>query len=495
MAFPVVPLIWLLIGLYRALKGRDGNPSAGQRRAAAEITGPLGVSRGFYIALYLSFITLPLGLFGMALAAEEFDDNLSLALLAGGLCVYASLQGPHWLAWRVLAPRGWIRAARVVLWPAFHLSRDDRRGAAQLLEAAYGEGWQPGPGKVTVWTAFALALEAEEEDPRRADLILAGIHRFGKLPRNRLKTQGMELVAWPALRRHDWRRVQRRVEEGRGRGVRLLGRIARAHLEAAPWPPFLWLAWALAPNRRATLPYVKEALAAGRKRGPASRPAPRPAEDTGSVWLRHLRLLERAASGRTVRVTELEALARDWEEALEGAGHSRILARGLELGMQDVARAASALRESLEKELETLAAVAEGAWSQGGGAGLAGLLRSRQIEGLIQLAERETAGFPASGGVARALDPPLVELERWYRFQRDIERLRAAGGRDAVQTAWFNGLRYVACNWPVYLERAYTEESAWACREMHLWCASLSAEVMDQQIHSLSADNAARYLG
>ena len=135
--------------------------------------------------------------------------------------------------------------------------------------------------------------------------------------------------------------------------------------------------------------------------------------------------------------------------------------------MQDVARAASALRESLEKELETLAAVAEGAWSPTTGAGLAGLLRSRQIEGLIQLAERETAGFPASGGVARALDPPLVELERWYRFQRDVERLRAAGGRDAVQTAWFNGLRYVACNWPVYLERACTEDSAWACREMH----------------------------
>ena len=97
--------------------------------------------------------------------------------------------------------------------------------------------------------------------------------------------------------------------------------------------------------------------------------------------------------------------------------------------------------------------------------------------------------------MARALDQPLVELERWYRFQRDVERLRAAGGRDALQTAWFNGLRYVACNWPVYLERAYTEDSAWACREMHLWCASLSAEVMDQQIHSLSTDNAARYLG
>ena len=300
-------------------------------------------------------------------------------------------------------------------------------------------------------------------------------------------------MAWPALRRHDWRRVQRRVEEGRGRGVRLLGLIARAHLDAPPWPPFLWLAWALAPDRRATLPYVREALAARRKRGPASRRASRPAGETGGVWLRHLRLLERAAAGRTVRVTELEALAGDWEGALEGAGQTRILARGLELGMQDVARAASALRESLEKELETLAAVAEGAWSEATVTGLAGLLRSRQIEGLTQLAERETEGFPESGGVARALDAPLVELERWYRFQRDVERLRAAGGRDAVQTAWFNGLRYVACNWPVYLGRAYNLDSAWACREMHLWCASLSAEVMDEDIHRLSAGNAARY--
>jgi hypothetical protein len=487
LVLPIAALVWGGILLVRLIaRGLRAPSPAGVKSPLKEgiLRTPLTISH----FLYIGSVLIPVGV-SVGVGVQELLGTGVSSLLASVLAVYLTFRLPHWLAWRVLGPRGWVRTAGVMLRLAFHLSRDDRKGAVQLLEAAYSQGWQPGPGKVTFWTVFALALKAEEEDPRRADLILAGIHRFGRLPRPRLKTQGMELVAWPALRRHDWRRVQQRVEEGRGRGVRLLGLIARAHLDAPAWPPFLWLAWALAPDRRATLPYVREALTARRGRAPASRPP----EETGGVWLSHLRLLARAAAGRTVRAAELEALARDWEEALGGAGHTRILARGLELGVQDMARAASTLRESLESELETLAAVAEGAWSQGAGTGLAGLLRSRQIEGLIQILEREMAGLPASGGVARALDPPLVELERWYRFQRDVERLRAAGGRDAVQTAWFNGLRYVACNWPVYLGRAYNTDSAWACREMHLWCASLSAEVMDEDIHRLSADNATRY--
>ena len=272
MAFPIVPLVWLLIAIYRALKGRGGNPPAGQRRAAAEITGPLGVSRGFYIALYLSFITLPLGLFGMALAGEE-SDNLSLALLAGGLCVYASFQGPHWLAWRVLAPRGWIPRGQggALAGVPSEPRRSERSGSAPRgrLRPGLAAGSGQGDGLDGLRSGSrgrGGGSAARGPDPLR-------IHRFGKLPRNRLRTQGVELVAWPALRRHDWRRVQRRVEEGRGRGVRLLGLIARAHLDAPPRSPFFWLAWALAPNRRATLPYVREALAARRKRGPASRPS------------------------------------------------------------------------------------------------------------------------------------------------------------------------------------------------------------------------------
>jgi hypothetical protein len=271
--------------------------------------------------------------------------------------------------------------------------------------------------------------------------------------------------------------------------VRLLRSLAQAHLDVPPRPLLLWLAWTLAPDRRATLPYVREALAARKKR----RAGAPPAETGGSVWMRHLRLLSQAAGGRPVRTAELEALAGDWAQVLEGAGHTRILARGLELGVQDVALTARGVGESVEKELEALAAVAEGAWSQTVGGGLAASLRSRQVEALIQLLERETEGFPASGGVARPLDPPLVELGRWYRFQRNVERLRAAGGPDALITLWYNGLRYVACNWPVFLGKAYPLDAFWACREMHGWCASLSADLKDEEIHQLSHNNAQRY--
>jgi hypothetical protein len=49
----------------------------------------------------------------------------------------------------------------------------------------------------------------------------------------------------------------------------------------------------------------------------------------------------------------------------------------------------------------------------------------------------------------------------------------------------------VACNWPVDLGKAYPDEAGAACREMHLWSASLAGELGDEQISRLSSSNAA----
>ena len=497
----IVPLIWILIFVARAvisqMDKRDGVPRRPATQAGGSVlTTPIKLGA----ALYVACILFPVSLLAALWTGDWYGEG-GFGFLVFILVFFGTFQLPHWLAWRVLAPLGWPRTARLCLRLACFADKDDRRGALQLLDAAYdqgdGPGWRPGPGKVTLWTIFALAAQAErEEDPARADLILEGIQRLGSIPYGTLRKQGLELLAWPAIRRREWRKAFDRLEAGRGRGVRLLRRIAEAHQPMEKPPSFLglWLAWLLAPERRRSLPYVREALNA-RKTALPSRlsprtPAPSPVTETGSVQLRHLRLLRRAAAGRTVRTANLEALATAWEEALDGAGNARVLSRGLELGVQGVAQAAEALRSSVIGELEALASVAEGPWSVEEGEGLAGFLRSRQIESILQILERETEGFPTSGHLARKLDPPLVELDRWYRFRSDFERLRAAGGEDALFTAWFNGLRYAACNWPVDLGKAYPGQAALACREMHLWSASLASELGDEQISSLSSSNA-----
>jgi hypothetical protein len=490
--FPIGPLIWLLIWLFRALRGSGGGqPASGKSQATQMTVGPAIV-----IILYIFFLALPLALLGMVQAMSRLD-SLPLAFLGFGLGIYLPFASPHWLAWRVLAPLGWLRAAKACLWLACHAETGGRRGALQLVDAAYRPDWRPGRGGVTPWTVLALALKAEaEEDPERADRLLEGLGRSGRLSNRFLRSRGMELVAWPAARRGDWTRVRRRVELGGGRGVRLLRRLAAAHLDGVPPPAAaLWLAWALAPQRRQTFPFVQAALVPRRvgAPAPAAEAVEPPDQQTGNVWLRHLRLLARGAAGRTIRVDELEELAGQWEEALAGDGQARILSRGLELGVQGVAAAAAALRSSLVAELEALAEVAEGRWSAAAGEGLAGHLRSHQIEGILALLELEMKGFTAAGGLARELDPPGVELERWHRFRRHVDRLVAVGGHDALTTAWFNGLRYVICNWPFFLGKAYGKEAALACGEMHRWSATVARRLRDEEIHRISSANAAHY--
>ena len=489
----IVPVVWILIFVARMILAQAEKQPSMQRRV---FTGNGAQSTRLTLGACLYFVCLlfPLSFFVSVLVGDWLDDfEVGLAVFV--FCMVGLFQLPHWLAWRVLGPAGWLRSARLSLRLACFVEKSDRRGALQFLQAAYGQGWQPGVGPVTLWTVFALAIQAErEEEPARADLVLEGIQRIGRIPYATLRKRGLELLAWPAIERGEWMRAFYRLETGRGRGVRLLWRIAEAHQPIARPPSVLslWLAWLLAPERRRSLPYVRAALIARKEEAPAAIPeVPETPAETGTVWLRHLRLLERGAVGRPVRTAELEALAEDWGEILDGAGHARLLSRGLELGAQGVAQAAEAFRESVIEELKVLANLAEGPWSAGEG-GLSGVVRAGQVEGILRNLERETEGFPATGALGRELDPPLVELDRWYRFRSGFERLRAAGGHEALQTAWFNGLRYVACNWGVDLGKRYPGEAALACREMHLWSASLASELGDEQISALSSSNALR---
>ena len=95
---PIVPAIWLLAWLYRALKARSAPPSAGQ--GGSQALG-LTVRPGFLIAFYLALVTLPLGITGAALVSEVLDNG------------YAALASPVRAA-STAAPRlSWPAATRL----------------------------------------------------------------------------------------------------------------------------------------------------------------------------------------------------------------------------------------------------------------------------------------------------------------------------------------------------------------------------------------------
>jgi hypothetical protein len=482
LVFPIVPLIWLLIWAFRASRGR--------KAAGAVPSTGLGMSISFGHVLLVSFVYLPLA---VAVTSSVYDATASepLTWLAFLASMLALGPGPRWLAWRVLGPLGLGALGRVCLfWAPFGLLATFRSNRA-FFASAYGG--RPGQESRTAswWLLFAAAVDGEAQGSRRqTDQLLEMLDpaTARRLPW-RLRGQGIELLAWPAIERAAWEEAGRRLAPGRGRGVRLLRMLTAANLGAPPSRLLLWLAWLLAPERRRTLPLVRTVLApplAGASRIPVAPPAP-----GESVWLRHLWLLAAAGAGRPVSATEVEGLAEGWEAVLGGATHRRLLTRAVELGAPDAQAAAAALTSGIEEELAELAEAVEGAWPEPScPGGLAAQVRRRRLDRLFAAVQAEVEPFRGHdfSDFPRKLDAPLAEMERWLRFRQSLRRLLASDAT-ALPTAWYNGLRLAACNWPVYLLRTHGLEAFWACREMSSWCESLARTVGDQEIVKLSHGN------
>ena len=488
MATPIVPIIWLLIWVFRKLAesrqekiqatsapSRSQGGSVFQRK----LTGP------HYAYLALGSICGTVAIFqGVSIPDLGFSGFLALFVAPFFPLIFL----PHWLAWRVLGPAGWPRTGRAVLRIALHSSKASREGALGLFAATFGLSEDLRWAWTSPWTAFALAVKAESEnDPARADMILSVL--AGESPLRlplRVRSQGVEITAWAAARRGDWDAVLQRTAAGRGRGVRLVRRLAATHTGQGGFPPLLWLFWLLAPERRKTLPFVR---AAG-VRTPTSpqEPAPLPSLERGP-WLFHLHLLSRAARGEQVPASAVEQLAAAWEKCLDAGSQAQLVARGLELGVREPATATGSLRERVVTEIESLAAIAQGDWHARGDGILADLHR-RRVDHLFEELERAREGFPSQGGMSRDFGMPLEELERWLLLRLAAERLEAGAGFKALETAWYNGLRIAACNWPVYLERRHGEQAIWACYVMHLWCTELAVKMEDGHIAGISRENA-----
>lgn len=485
-----IPVLWLLSWLIgkavRAHREKVRKTSAPPRSMGSpwfnrSLTGT------HYLYLLAGSIVGTVVVVGAASVNPDLGCGGSMALFFVPYCSVIAL--PHWLAWRVLGPSGRARAGYNLLRIALHSSTASRQGALDLFAAAYGLPGDLRGSWATPWAVFTLAVKAEsEDDPARADSILAVL--AGESPLRlppRVRSQGVEILAWAAARRGDWERVLERTWSGRGRGVRLLRRLARARTGQGGFAPLLWLFWLLAPERKKTLPFVR----AESVKEPISPqiPAPLPDPERGP-WLFHLHLLSRAAQGKPVPAHAIERLAAAWEEPLDAASEAQLAARGLELGVREPARVAAALYEAVLAEIQALAAIAQGEWQTEDGDGLLADLRRRHIDHLYNELETAMDGFPVEGGMSRDFGPPLSELEKWVLLRVAAERLEAEAGFGALETAWFNGLRIAVCNWPVYLRRRYGEQAVWACYVMNLWGTGQAVRMGDEEITELTRGNA-----
>jgi hypothetical protein len=482
---PIAPILWILIWIFRALRGKS----------APQTTGPTPQGKGTEVAtghaFFFFLVSFPLAVGAALYVAIQSPDDWDVLVFV--LALFFLCRAPYWLAWRILGPFGFPILGRLVLYLAPTLELEVFQGNHELFLAAFGGRPKPERWAATPWSFFVMALRRESEcSVGGIDqlLELLDVQPPRRLPR-RLRTQGIELLAWRAIRKGDWEEAQRRLTHGRGRGVRLLKRLAAAHGRQpgkAPSALLLELEWVLAPERRYTFSLVRSALA--RKSDPSVQRAAPPAMAEENVWQGHLQLLGRAAAGRTVSATDVEALAERWEAVLGRKGYLHLLTRAVELGSPDARDAAAALRPAIEAELQALAETVEGVWPEPARPGLVAKLRRSRLDRLFAAVQVEVELFRGHNFASfpRKLDTPLAEMERWLQLRLSLRKLLASNV-GALPTVWHNGLRLAACNWPVYLLQTHGAAAFWACREMSAWCETLAREVDDQEIVKLSHGN------
>lgn len=484
--FPVAPIVILLVWLVRSLAGRKDQ--AGTVPAARATQSRISLGHLFLFG----FFYLPLAGILTAAVADQTKSSW-LGLLSFAAAIFAACMGPRWLAWRILGPWGLPAVGRAMLWLAPSFTLPTFRGNLELFSAAFGgepkpQRWTAGP-----WLLFARVLRGDREgDPGRMEALLELLRDFPswRLPW-RLRGQGFELLAWRAIQAGDWEEALRRLAHGRGRGVRLLRRVASAHTGGGASPALLWLAWLLAPERRRTRPLVLAIVDPERTEPPRAHTfREEAAARDGGVWLRHLKLLADAAEGRPVSPPDIEAVAEDWEDAFRKAGRMRLLSRGAELEVPDVQAVVAGVRPALRAELEAVAEGVDGPWPEPRRRdSLAAEVCRRRLDRLYATVQLEVDPFLGGKGFQRKLDDPLAELERWLQFRRDLRRLLEASGENALPTSWYGGLRIAACNWPVFLLRTYGLDAHWACRQMFRWSEAQARRMDDQEIVKLSRGN------
>ncbi len=483
----------LIYVVLRALNRQNSEAAQAGQRAPSPTT-PTSLTTPFWLRLsaFVFFIILaPTILLSLGLPRAIFFFLLFFGYGLGLVLIFA----PGWLLWRVAVPMGGWRLSLALLY--FVHGKKERESTRPFLDVHCGRPLLNSTAKpltVSAWTLGAWVLGAERENdlPRAERLFrgLAALPQSAKLSPTFLKV-GMEILCWRAAERCDWKAVAQRAARGRGRGVRLLRLLARAQLEAAGDWPRLILAWALAPSRARSYRYLRAALALrASSTRTRERPEPRRPAAGEPPFFIHTRLLADAAGGREVRMAAVARLAKAWEGEFSRDREAHFRARGLELGARNATGVFEGLRGLVLSELESIATTTEGSITRLHGGELADELARRLVNRQFESVRRFTVAFPNTGGATRDFRSPLEEWEEWLRFREAVERLEALAGREALQTAWHDGVQFAAWNWPYELEKAQGQRATWACHVMYVWVAELAEKVGDEEAARVNRNNA-----
>lgn len=398
--------------------------------------------------------------------------------LAFTLALAFVLRFPWFFASRVLVPLGLPRVAYQWIRYTYDVSaKIEHRGLAPVA-AAWALCRQP---KLDEDAAAWLEAEIAKAEPlRAAGLLAAGLLRsargdaegarrliesIGGLDR-RVRPPVVERVAASflvadAAARGEWLRAAERgltLGEG-GREAWLLSGVAQCLLlePMAPDRLGLWLRWALAPRRRATLPIVRRALAAldGAFVEPEDEQPRRVVVETdagdpfATALLLHASMLRKETA--PVTADEVRTLGHAWDQVLGDRATERAVAeRALSIGASGAASALARLRASVEDDLGDLVLAAGLPLADlGPRGGLLERVRLRVRDRLLAEVELASDAIRRRCDDKRAL-PAIDEWREWIGLVAHYERGVRLSGADFRRLA-FAKVHPDACALAVWL--------------------------------------------
>jgi hypothetical protein len=322
---------------------------------------------------FVWFVLVP---FGLALIPLILTGHLYLIV---PLVAVVLVTFPWPIAQIALIPLGRPKLAYWLTFTSDYTFRGDRGGGAAVA-AAWALAMQPKPDEAAIdWVAAQLASEAPlrgagvlasglllaargDDDGARAMVEAVG-EMDDRICPAAVRRLAASWLAADAAERGAWARVAELGQTLRagGRLAWLLSGIAQSLLlePMSPGRFGLWLRWAVAPRRQATLPLVHRALEAldGAFIEPEEEPPIAPIAQAGeggdafrTALSLHASVLSRGAGA--LRAEDVRATAQAWDAALaDGATERRLLERALSLGASGAAATLERVRGAVEDDL------------------------------------------------------------------------------------------------------------------------------------------------
>ncbi|WP_437997515.1 hypothetical protein WMF26_43310 [Sorangium sp. So ce185] len=451
------------------------------------------VPRGSLVGLLV--LAPPLALFGPWLAARHVFIPLGLPRAAYGAARRSLFAWPA-------DPRG--GAALAAAWALCRARRPDPEAEAWVSELLDRDAAAPpGAGAAAMrraslggaGVAAGAMLAAYRGDQEGARLLFESVRTLDPraCPREARRVAAGWLAA-EAASRGDWPAVLERAREGGGRALSLLGAVAARLLGEAPAPGALelWLRWLAAPHRRATLPLVRRALAAGEGAPPPQPEEPEPCAAKvaeGDLWSRavllHATMLLRPRG--KVSGDDLRRLGGAWDAALDDErAQAELRERAQLLGASGAQAALGPLSRAVEEDLAAAlraARVPREAWDDLGGT--IGRTRRRLRDELLSEVELACDALRRRVDEKREL-PALSEWREWISLRAQYEAAAALAGAEFRRLA-FPKVHADVCHAAVWLFNARKERAI--ANAMFRWLLAEAEALEDARLAGLQRGN------